>query len=86
LAGADGAYSAVRQNMHAELKEEKKLPPADGVPLLFINVCLVGQTRPLTVEEFPDLEQEECQFSRIVGENKPYAVSLVHEDYDRALF
>ncbi|KAG0282525.1 hypothetical protein BGZ96_000379 [Linnemannia gamsii] len=73
LAGADGAHSAVRQNMYAELNEENKLPPADGVALPFINVCLVGQTRPLTVEEFPDLEQQECQFNRVVGENKPYA-------------
>lgn len=86
LAGADGAHSIVRQNMYAELNEENKLPPADGVALPFINVCLVGQTRPLTVEEFPDLEQEECQFNRVVGENKPYAVCAVHDDYGRICF
>ncbi|KAG9071531.1 hypothetical protein KI688_005743 [Linnemannia hyalina] len=73
LAGADGAHSAVRQNLYAELKEQNKLPPLDGEALPFINVCLVGQTRPLTVEEFADIELEECQFNRVVGENKPYA-------------
>lgn len=75
LAGADGAHSAVRQNLYAELKEQNKLPPSDGEALPFISVCLVGQTRPLTAEEFPDIELEECQFNRVVGENKPYAVS-----------
>ncbi|KAF8943002.1 hypothetical protein BGZ47_005915 [Haplosporangium gracile] len=73
LAGADGAHSVVRQNLYAVLKEENKLPQSDGEALPFISVCLVGQTRPLIVEEYPDIEKEECQFNCVVGEDKPYA-------------
>ncbi|KAF9545536.1 hypothetical protein EC957_010845 [Mortierella hygrophila] len=33
LVGADGAYSAVRQNMYAQLKEKNLSPASDDVPL-----------------------------------------------------
>ncbi|KAF9931286.1 hypothetical protein FBU30_010515 [Linnemannia zychae] len=73
LVGADGAHSAVRQNLYSQLLKEKKLPASDNAALPFINVCLVGQTRPLTVEEFPDLNLKEAQFIRLVGDKRPYA-------------
>ncbi|KAF8946746.1 hypothetical protein BGZ47_011490 [Haplosporangium gracile] len=73
LVGADGAYSAVRQGLYEKLKKEKRLPAGDGLPLPFSTVCLVGQTRPLTAEEFPDIELLDCQFRTTVGTNKPYA-------------
>lgn len=73
LVGSDGAYSAVRQNLYAQLKKENKLPASDELPLPFLNVCLVGQTRPLTHEEFPDLAKAECQFKNILAKDKPYA-------------
>ncbi|KAF9900478.1 hypothetical protein EC991_007308 [Linnemannia zychae] len=72
LVGADGAHSAVRQNLYTQLKKESKLPPLDDEPLPFSTVCLLGQTRPLTTEEFPHLELETSQFYRVLGENKPY--------------
>ncbi|KAG0062482.1 hypothetical protein BGZ89_010620 [Linnemannia elongata] len=75
LVGADGAHSAVRQNLYAELKSQNKLLPSDDAALPFNTICLVGQTRPLTTEEFPLLEKEECQFVRIVGNDKPFAWS-----------
>ncbi|KAG0339387.1 hypothetical protein BG000_002248 [Podila horticola] len=56
LVGADGAYSAVRQYLYAQLKKEKRLPSWDDVPLPFSCVCLVGQTEVLDPEEFPDLK------------------------------
>ncbi|KAF9127870.1 hypothetical protein BGW39_005506 [Mortierella sp. 14UC] len=34
--------------------------------------CLVGQTRPLDPEEFPNLKIEGCQFIRTLGNSKPY--------------
>ena len=74
LVGADGAYSAVRQNMYAQLKEENMVPHSDSFQLPFTNVCLVGQTRPLTLDEFPDLEKTTCQFNNILSKDKPYAV------------
>lgn len=75
LVGADGAYSAVRQGLYEKLKKEKRLPAGDDLPLPFSTVCLVGQTRPLTAEEFPDIELPDCQFRTAVGTNRPYAVS-----------
>ncbi|KAG0273269.1 hypothetical protein BGZ95_010918 [Linnemannia exigua] len=73
LVGADGAHSTIRKNIYAQLKEEGALPPQDDMPLPFNTVCLVGQTRQLTPEEIPFLAEKECQFVRIVGDNKPYA-------------
>ncbi|KAK5797005.1 hypothetical protein F5H01DRAFT_359381 [Linnemannia elongata] len=75
LVGADGAHSAVRQNLYAKLLKDKRLPSSDALPLPFSTVCLVGQTRPLTSEEFPDVALEDCQFRKIVGDNRPYAWS-----------
>lgn len=74
LVGADGAYSAVRQNLYAKLKRLNKLPKSDGLPLPYSTTCLVGQTRPLDPEDFPNLKEETCQFIRILGDNKPYTV------------
>ncbi|KAF9900910.1 hypothetical protein EC991_006742 [Linnemannia zychae] len=73
LVGSDGAYSAVRQNLYAQLKKENKLPASDSLPMPFLNVCLVGQTRKLTVEEFPDLAKSEVQFKNVLSKDKPYS-------------
>ncbi|KAF9137549.1 hypothetical protein BG015_002692 [Linnemannia schmuckeri] len=73
LVGADGAYSSVRQSLYAQLKEENKLPEPDGLPLPFTSICLVGQTRPLDVSQFPDLAKPQCQFKNILGKDKPYS-------------
>ncbi|KAG0059874.1 hypothetical protein BGZ89_012730 [Linnemannia elongata] len=73
LIGADGAYSAVRQNLFKRLKAQNKLPAADDVPLPYSTVCLVGQTRPLDPAVFPHLLQDDCQFINTLGENKPWA-------------
>ena len=74
LVGADGAYSAVRQNLYAQLKKKNKLPTSDGHPLPFLNVCLVGQTRPLDPSEFPDLEKAGSQVNHVLGKDSPYVV------------
>ncbi|KAF9324164.1 hypothetical protein BG006_000810 [Podila minutissima] len=72
LVGADGAYSAVRQNLYKELKLAKKLPASDDVPLPFSCVCLVGQTTPQNPEDFPHLQLELSQFITVLGENNTY--------------
>ncbi|KAK3835639.1 MAG: hypothetical protein J3R72DRAFT_451333 [Linnemannia gamsii] len=73
IVGADGAHSAVRQNLYTQLKKEKKLPASDDVGLPFSTVCLVGQTQPLDPETFPNLKLQDCQFIRTLGDNKPYS-------------
>ncbi|KAG0084402.1 hypothetical protein BGZ93_001261 [Podila epicladia] len=67
LVGADGAYSAVRQNLYSSLKEKQKLPASDDVALPFSCVCLVGQTIPLDPEEFPDMKKDTAQAYSILG-------------------
>ncbi|KAG0019609.1 hypothetical protein BGZ81_009674 [Podila clonocystis] len=74
LVGADGAYSGVRQHLFKALKENKKLPASDDVPLPFSTVCLVGQTKVLDPEEFPDLKEEESRFSSVFGSGDKYSL------------
>ncbi|KAK5796987.1 hypothetical protein F5H01DRAFT_127361 [Linnemannia elongata] len=72
LVGADGAYSAVRQGLYEKLKKTNKLPASDALPLPFSTVCLVGQTRPLSPEEFPDLAIKNSQFRKFIATDKMY--------------
>jgi hypothetical protein len=74
LVGADGAYSAVRQGLYEKLKKANKLPPTDALPLPFSTVCLVGQTNPLTLDEFPNLALEKSQLINFIGTDKMYSV------------
>lgn len=69
LVGADGAHSAVRQHLYKELKQKKKLPSSDDVPLPFNCVCLVGQTEVMDPEEFPDLNLPHSKFNTVLGSN-----------------
>lgn len=80
LVGADGAYSAVRQNMYTQFKEKNLLPASDDVPLPCSAVCLVGQTKPLDPDTYPYLKLEDCQFIRTLSDNKPYAVSVLTKE------
>ncbi|KAF9127867.1 hypothetical protein BGW39_005503 [Mortierella sp. 14UC] len=75
LVGADGVYSAVRQNLYHELKTKGLLPPKDSEEVILSTVSLVGQTTPLDPEMFPIIKDEHCHFVRIIGENKPYSVN-----------
>ncbi|KAF9306545.1 hypothetical protein BGZ91_008551 [Linnemannia elongata] len=75
LVGADGAYSAVRQGLYEKLKKTNQLPASDALPLPFSTVCLVGQTRPLSAEEFPDLAIEKSQFRNFIATEKMYTWS-----------
>ncbi|KFH66033.1 hypothetical protein MVEG_08134 [Podila verticillata NRRL 6337] len=70
LVGADGAYSAVRQQLFKTLKDKDLLPESDDVALPFSSVCLVGQTEVLDSEEFPDLKLEQSQFLSVMGEGR----------------
>ncbi|KAG0012715.1 hypothetical protein BGZ82_002449 [Podila clonocystis] len=67
LVGADGAYSAVRQQLFKDLKVDQMLPARDDVSLPFNCVCLVGQTEMLDPEEFPLLKEERSQVNSVLG-------------------
>ncbi|KAG0293579.1 hypothetical protein BGZ96_002624 [Linnemannia gamsii] len=73
LVGADGAYSAVRQRLYETLKQEDRLPKSDYEDLPFNCTCLVGQTEPLDLEEFPQLKDTGYPFIfTLGGEGRPY--------------
>ncbi|KAF9276230.1 hypothetical protein BGZ74_003716 [Mortierella antarctica] len=67
LVGADGAYSAVRQQLYNALKLDKKLPASDDVSLPYSCVCLVGQTEVLDPEEFPQMKSDIAQNYSVLG-------------------
>ncbi|KAF9334552.1 hypothetical protein BG006_001968 [Podila minutissima] len=81
LVGADGAYSAVRQQLYKDLKKEGKLPRSDDMALPFSSVCLVGQTEVLDPEEFPDLKHEYSQFMAIQGRQEMYSSSKDNDSF-----
>ncbi|KAF9143066.1 hypothetical protein BGX30_001441 [Mortierella sp. GBA39] len=72
LVGADGAYSAVRQRLYEKLKVKGLLPETDDEELPFNCTCLVGQTEPLDIEEFPILKNTFSQFLTVRGIDIPY--------------
>lgn len=77
LVGADGAYSAVRQGLYKHIHAQGNLPVQDQeIQLPFKSICLVGQTTPQPLEKFPQLTETFSRFDIVVGDNKPYTVSM----------
>jgi len=74
IVGADGAYSPVRQGLFNWLKKSNKLPSSDDVPTPYKHLCLVGQTRELDLDEFPEIEQSTCNFDYMTSITTPYTV------------
>lgn len=77
VVGADGAYSAVRQRMYEKLKAKGRLPKEDQEDLPFSSTCLVGQTKVLDPEEYPIVKEPLGQFFSVLGDERPYTVSLM---------
>ncbi|KAG0309248.1 hypothetical protein BGZ97_013126, partial [Linnemannia gamsii] len=76
LVGADGAYSTVRQSLYARLDNEGRLPKEDLADLPFRSTCLVGQTEPLNLEQYPQLKDPKCPFFSTLSSDKPYSWAL----------
>ncbi|KAG0206706.1 hypothetical protein BGX33_007282 [Mortierella sp. NVP41] len=75
LVGADGTYSVVRRSIFDQLRKSDMMDPRDLEPMDYSTVCLIGQTKPLTDIEFPNMQLEDAQFVRILGRNKPYSLT-----------
>ncbi|KAF9392876.1 hypothetical protein BGX21_010925 [Mortierella sp. AD011] len=70
LVGADGAYSAVRQNMYRKLEEEGSLKPCDREAFSIGYINMVGVSNPTNPEKYPQLaEKERAYFRVIIGDN-----------------
>ena len=63
----DGTYSAVRQNLFKVLEAEGKLPKEDKGQLKVGFTCMVGVTKPLDPEKYPELKDNFAHFKTIVG-------------------
>ncbi|KAF9172291.1 hypothetical protein BGX20_005948 [Mortierella sp. AD010] len=70
LVGADGAYSAVRQNMYKKLEEQGRLPLADKEAFSIGYITMVGVSNPPNPEKYPQLaEKDRCHFRVTIGDN-----------------
>ncbi|KAG0042590.1 hypothetical protein BGZ83_000288 [Gryganskiella cystojenkinii] len=67
VVGADGTYSAVRQNLYKVLEAEGKLPKSDKEPLGVGYTCMVGVTEPMDPEKYPELKDGIAHFKSVVG-------------------
>ncbi|KAF9998603.1 hypothetical protein BGZ79_007721 [Entomortierella chlamydospora] len=78
LVGADGAYSAVRQNMYKALEEHGNLPLVDMEAFTIGYITMVGVSNPPNPEKYPQLaEKDRCHFRVTIGDNSDscYAVT-----------
>lgn len=76
LVGADGAYSAVRQNLYRTLKEKSLLPKSDMESLKFSQNAMIGLTDPMDLTKYPDAGKEFGECHIVVGKESPYTVSF----------
>ncbi|KAG0021546.1 hypothetical protein BGZ80_002180 [Entomortierella chlamydospora] len=69
LVGADGVYSAVRQNMHKKLEEEGKLPLCDDEDFSIGFINMVGVSSPPNPERFPEFKDDRAHFRMTIGDD-----------------
>ncbi|GJJ71460.1 hypothetical protein EMPS_03810 [Entomortierella parvispora] len=77
LVGADGAYSAVRKNLFAQMIRSGKLPASQSEDLTYDCVCLVGQTRPLDPTLYPELKGPIAKFKSVKSKTLPYSWNVI---------
>ncbi|KAF9185542.1 hypothetical protein BGZ51_002615 [Haplosporangium sp. Z 767] len=65
IIGADGAYSAVRQDMYKKLAAKGKLSKNDAMPLCYDQHCLDPKDHEM-------LRRETCDFEIVLPKNDPF--------------
>ncbi|KAF8927159.1 hypothetical protein BGZ58_010587 [Dissophora ornata] len=76
LVGADGAHSAVRQNLYRTLREKNLLPKVDQESMKFTQNAVIGLTNPLDLSRFPEAGAEFAQVHIVVGKESPLTMWL----------
>lgn len=77
IVGADGAYSSIRKRMYENMVNKKQhLDPKDLEKLPYKYVSVLGQTEPLSPEDYKELSHEESAFQCVVGKDG-YAVGVL---------
>ncbi|KAI8601916.1 hypothetical protein EDD21DRAFT_414459 [Dissophora ornata] len=72
IIGADGAYSAVRQNIYRSLKEKGLLSASDDKAMGYNQHCLVGVSEPLDPEQYPVLTEDYADFEIVIPKSEPF--------------
>ncbi|KAF9548506.1 hypothetical protein EC957_006319 [Mortierella hygrophila] len=72
LVGADGAYSAIRQNLYFQLRQKGLLPESDTRAMRKGYVCLVGITSELDPSLFQGIEDQYSSGSIMISDDSPY--------------
>ncbi|KAG0051389.1 hypothetical protein BGZ83_003812 [Gryganskiella cystojenkinii] len=72
LVGADGTYSAVRQNLYKDLTAKNVLPSKDAKELARGYITMVGTTERLDPEKYPDLKLPQTQMAQMIGLGNSY--------------
>ncbi|KAG0340665.1 hypothetical protein BG004_006330 [Podila humilis] len=75
LVGADGAYSAVRESLYAELEQKGLLPSEDREEMHMASLSMVGTTKTLSPEQYPILKDGRCNFSTVLPKGKPHSIT-----------
>ncbi|KAF9205393.1 hypothetical protein BGZ59_000499 [Podila verticillata] len=66
---ADGAYISTRKRMYESMVKKQQLDPKDLEKLPYKYVSVLGQTEPLSHEEYQELLHEESAFQCVVGKD-----------------
>ncbi|KAK5827459.1 hypothetical protein F5H01DRAFT_97361 [Linnemannia elongata] len=74
LVGADGAHSAVRQNLYRNLKEKACLPKSDMEALKFTQNAIIGLTNSLNPTQYPGVSDEFGECNIVIGKDSPYTL------------
>ncbi|KAG0330995.1 hypothetical protein BG004_001870, partial [Podila humilis] len=77
LVGADGSSSIVRTSIYSQLKAKDLLSPEDEAEMRYTCEVLVGQTKTLSTQDFPEMKLDTCVLNTIVGCDGPYKVQYV---------
>ncbi|GJJ74504.1 hypothetical protein EMPS_06862 [Entomortierella parvispora] len=82
LVGADGAYSAVRQNIMKDMQKEGILPKSDLEELVAGYTAAVGITKPMDPENYPQLkDKSHCHFENVVdSESLSWSVYCLNDN------
>ncbi|KAG0198779.1 hypothetical protein BGX31_004471, partial [Mortierella sp. GBA43] len=67
LVGADGAYSTVRRNLYKHMEKQGVLPASDLESFTVASINMVGVADPQDPSKYPELKDEFCHFSVVVG-------------------
>ncbi|KAG0197179.1 hypothetical protein BGX28_009313, partial [Mortierella sp. GBA30] len=74
LVGADGAHSAVRQNLYKTLKDKKNFSKTDLDSPKFTQNAIMGTTVPMDLNRYPEAGTEFSEVYVVVGKGSPYTM------------